>query len=277
MIVLAAILFSCMAACIKAVSPRISVAESVFFRSLVPSIAFGFLMVRERLSFRTSHFPLLLTRSLLGLLAMSCKFYALGHLALGDTAILGSTFPIFVVLFASFFLSEKITGGLMFWILVALGGVGLILQPQFEFLNYAGLIALLSSALTALVVTVIHQLRQIEKATRIIFYFSVTCLLVSLPVMLQDFVWPDARELSFLLVAGGLATLGQFLITYAYGLEEISKLSPLSYAGILTSFILGIIFWHEVPTWEAIVGGLVVVLCCVRIIRMRKPEPIIPV
>src|SRR3989338_10345563 len=144
LILIAAFFFTGMSACVKAVAPTIPLYEPVFFRSAISAAILGCLMYRRRIPFRAKNVPLLTTRALSGFLAMSCNFYALGHLNFGDAAMLVSTFPFFVALLSFLFLGERLTRPLFLWIAVALIGVGMILRPQINFLNYAGLIALLA-------------------------------------------------------------------------------------------------------------------------------------
>lgn len=275
LILTAAFFFTSMAAAVKAVSPEIPLYEIVFFRSTISVVVLGILMCANRIPFRARNFPLLATRSLSGFLAMSCNFYALGHLTFGDTSMLVNTFPLFVALLSFLFLGERPTRTLLFWILVALIGIVLILRPQLNFLNYAGFIALMASFFSAVVVVAIHQSHETDPSLRIAFYFTASCTLISAPIMLQNFVLPTPRETAFLVLMGLMGTGGQIVMTKAYGLEEVSRLSPLAYFGVILSFLMGIIFWKEIPTAWSIAGSAVVMLCCIQIARLEKPTPLI--
>ena len=68
---------------------------------------------------------------------------------------------------------------------------------------------------------------------------------------------------------------GQIVMTKAYGMEEVSRISPLAYFGVVLSFLMGVIFWGEIPTLWSIVGSAMVMLCCVQIARLEKPTPVI--
>lgn len=267
----AAFFFTGMAACIKAISSTIPLYEMVFFRSAISVLLLSLLMLRRGTSFRAKNLPLMVTRSLAGLIAMTCNFYALGHLAFGDVAMLVHTFPLFVALLSFLFLGERLTRSLLFWIFIAMLGIALILKPQLNFFNYAGWIALLASFFTAVVVVVVHQSSETDPSLRIAFYFTATCTLVGAAVMAQHFVLPNLQETLYLLGAGLLGTGGQIVMTRAYGMEDVSRLSPLAYVGVVLSFIVGILFWNEIPTLGSMIGSLIVILCCIQIARIEKP------
>lgn len=275
LIITAVTCFTCMAASIKAVSSSIPLYESVFCRSAISALLLGFLMWKRRIPFRAKNFPLLFTRSLSGLLAMSCNFYVLGKLSLGDASMLVNTFPIFVALLSFLFLDERPSRVLLTWIAVAMAGIILILRPQFDFINYAGFIALLAAIFSAVVVVVIRQSHETDPSLRIAFYFTAIAAFVSFPIMLESFVRPGLREAGLLGLAGLFGTAGQILMTRAYGLEDVSRLSPLSYVGVVMAFVLGILFWKEIPTAWSIAGTAIVMAACIQIARLEKPTPVI--
>ena len=102
-----------------------------------------------------------------------------------------------------------------------------------------------------------------------------TASLISFPLMLQDFVMPNGREWMFLIGAGLFGTFAQIWISRAYGLAEVSRLSPLSYISVVNAFILGIVLWDEISTWTTTLGAVIIMLCCIVIARIEKTEPIL--
>ncbi|HSA60514.1 MAG TPA: DMT family transporter [bacterium] len=273
LIIGASFFFVSMAACVKGVSGRMPVYETVFFRAFVSAVALGGLMKARGTGFRAKNLTLMLTRSLSGFAAMSCNFYALGKLSFGDACTLVNTFPVFAALFSFLFLGERPTRAL--WVLIALSwaGILMILRPQFHFLNFAGFIALLAAIFSAVVIVVIHQTHETDPSLRIAFYFTALCAFIAFPLMMQDYVPPNAREWALLLGAGVLGTGGQILMTHAYGLADVSRLAPLSYVAVVLSFVAGMLFWGEIPSLWSVAGSAVVILGCVLIARLGKQPP----
>jgi len=270
LIVFASFFFVAMSACVKAVSGRIPVYEILFARTFVSALILGFLMKTRNTGFRARNLPLMLTRSLAGFAAMSCNFYALGKLSFGDAAMLVSSFPVFATLFSFFLLGERPTKPLLALVALSWVGILLILKPDWSVWNRAGFIALLAAIFSGLVVVVIRQTHETDPSLRIAFYFTAICSVLAAPLMAYDFVIPTLQENLFLLGAGVAGTVGQIFMTQAYRLGDVSRLSPLSYTGVVLSFIAGLTFWNEIPTWGSLAGSGMIMLCCVLIARMEK-------
>ena len=183
------------------------------------------------------------------------------------------TFPVFVALFSFLFLGERPTRKLLLLIAIAWGGILLIIEPQFRVLNFAGLIALLAGLFSSIDVIAIGALRRNENPLRITVYFVALSSLISFPLMLQDFIWPSVQDWIALLGAGLAGTVAQVAISQAYGLDDTSRLAPLSYVSVVFAFAVGLFFWQEIPPITSVVGSLVVVYCCIRIARLEKSGP----
>lgn len=272
LIITASFFFVAMSACVKSVSNHIPVYEILFARAFVSALLLGALMKARGTGFRAKNLPLMLVRSLAGFAAMSCNFYALGKLSFGDASMLVSTFPVFGTIFSFFLLGERPTKPLMGLIALSWTGIILILRPEWTIWNKAGLIALLAAVFSGLVIVVIRQTHETDPSLRIAFYFTAICSVLAAPLMGYHFVVPTTRETLLLLGSGLFGTGGQILMTRAYGLEDVSRLAPLSYTGVVLSFIAGLLLWNEIPTWGSMAGSGIVILSCVLISRLeRKP------
>lgn len=275
LLITAAFFFSSMSAFVKAAGPQIPLFEIVFFRSFISAVILALLLWFRRIPFRPQNFPLIMSRSLAGFLAVCCNFFALTHLALGDAAMLILTFPIFIALLSFLFLGERPTGKLISFIILAWVGILIILRPQIQILNFAGFIALLGAIFSALDIITVHLLHRSEHVFRIAFFHVAVSSFISLPLMLQNYVRPNLDELLLLLGAGISGTLAQIIMAQAYGLDDVSRLSPLSYVSVVFSFLLGVMFWSEIPTGYSLLGSSVVIIACIQIARLRKTEPVL--
>jgi drug/metabolite transporter (DMT)-like permease len=273
LIVIAAFFFTAMAACVKALGDGIPLYEVVFFRSFLSAAVLGGLMSARGVRFRAKNLPLMLLRSLSGFASVSCNFYGLSKLSFGDANLLVSTFPVFVALLSFIFLGEKPTKALIALIAVSMAGIAFILKPQLGFFNFAGFISLLAAVFSAVVIVAIHQTHETDPSLRIAFYFTGICAFIALPLMVQDFLIPDFTQSMYLIGAALFGTGGQVFMTKAYGLDDVSRLAPLAYVGVVLSFILGMIFWKEIPSWSSLVGSGVVIICCVMIARLERQPP----
>lgn len=275
LIIGATFFFTGMGACVKAASSSVPLFEIVFMRSMTSVMILAFFLRWRGVSYRAGNPLMLISRAVAGSLAICCNFYGLSHLSFGDATVLLLTFPVFVALLSFVFLGERPSPRLLVLIGIAWFGIALILKPQLDVVNFAGLVALLAAVFSSLDVVTVHLSTRTDHALRIAFYLVAGASLISFPLMLQNFVWPTPSAWVLLLGAGIFGTFAQILISQAYGLGEVSRLSPLSYISVVNAFVLGLIIWGEIPSWISLLGAGLIVLCCIFIARLEKTEPLL--
>lgn len=264
--------FAAMGACLKYAMETIPVFQAVFFRSIVSTLILGAVVIRKGLPRFGKNRKFLLIRSIVGFVAMVCSFYALSKIPLADAAVLHHTSPLFVALFSTMFLGEKVTGRLVFMLGVALVGIVFVYQPGGQSLSHPGLIALLAGALAGLAYVTVRHLHQTESSWIIAFHMATITALLSLPVMIFDFAAPGPGEWTALLAAGLFGTGGQIFMTKAYRYEQASHVAPFSYASVILSVVFGALFWGEIPNAYALGGMAMIIASGVAIARLRFPE-----
>ncbi len=79
----------------------------------------------------------------------------------------------------------------------------------------------------------------------------------TIAVRLGDAV-PDAGAVS-LSVRGYAAASRQILLTESYRHADMSVVAPFEYTSLIFSIIIGFIAFGDVPTWQMLVGGLIVI------------------
>lgn len=260
---LSALGFALMAACVKAVSGYgMPVLEIVAARALV-SLGLSYLDVkRKRISIWGQHKPLLLARGIVGALALVCVYYSVTTLSLADATVLQYTYPAFTAVLALLFLGERIKLATMLCMLLSFVGVIVMMRP-----GEAGLIGLpmlslfaaLAGALgSAIAYVIVRKLSQTEDSSVIIFYFPLVALPTSLLLLGGDFVMPGMEALLLLLLVGVFTQVGQIGLTKAMAAEEAGKASAYAYVQVIFSAILGVIFFEEIPTLWTIIGGCLI-------------------
>ncbi|WP_051217242.1 DMT family transporter [Paenibacillus assamensis] len=269
--ILASLVFSIMNALVKAVSFTIPPTEVAFFRSIIGTILIFALMKRSSVSFSTTGIPMLLTRGVLGALYLITYFYAISKISLTDATILAHMSPIFVFILAFFFLKEKLSRQMLFIMPIAFLGAILLVNP-FEFSTYSiyALVGVLSAILGAGAATSIRYLSQRHHAYEIVFYFLATATFVSLPLMWDSFVMPNAEEWVYLIAIGVVSLVGQVFLTKAFTHENAIVVEVTRYIGIVFNALWGFLFWFEIPDMYTILGGCLIVATCIMMSRSKQ-------
>lgn len=258
-ILLSALFFSIMAASVKSV-PDLPLSEKIFFRNFVGLVAVFFTVVRMKIPLKVHNPRLMLMRALLGLTGVGLYYAALELLPLADAVILNKLSPFFVMIFASFFLKEKIGKYQKLALAIGVLGALLVIKPTFDVSILPALLALLSAAFAGAAYTVIRKLTEYDQPTVIVFYFCLISSVVLVPFMvIEGFVVPNFKELLGLLSIGISALLAQLFMTNAYKYAPASELSVYTYVNIVFSALWGFLLWTEIPDLISIIGGLLII------------------
>lgn len=276
----AVFLFVIMASLIKASADVVPPGEAVFFRSFFAlPIILGWLIWRGELStgLRTENPMGHLWRGMFGVSAMACGFAALGLLPLPEVTVLGYAAPILTVIFAALLLGERIRLFRISAVVLGLIGVVIVMLPQLgnddmgDSARWGVALVLASATLRALAHVHIRKLVQKESTSSVVFYFALTASILSLFTMPFGWVMPDMTAALQLIGAGLIGGVAQLLLTSSYRHAEAAVLAPFDYASILFALVIGYTVFDEIPTYQTLIGSVVIIGAGVVIIwRERK-------
>ncbi len=275
---LSALLFSGMGAIVKFTSAHLPTEMVVFFRAAMGLVALLPWVLRDGWSLlRTTRLSMHLTRSLAGLAAMYCFFYAIAHLKLADATLLNYSTPLFIPFIAWFWMREPVAAPVRAAIVLGFAGVALILKPGYALFQPAALIGLASGLLAAIAMVSIRRLSRTEPVTRIVFYFTLVSTLVSAVPLFWTWTPPGAEAWVLLAIMGVLATGAQLLMTRAYAHAPAAHVGPFSYLTVVFAAIVGWTLWDETPDTLSFVGAMLVCLAGVwTIVQSQRRGPVTP-
>jgi drug/metabolite transporter (DMT)-like permease len=291
---LAVIVFTGMDAVIKGVSQTFPTGELVFFRNLFAfGPILGFMIWQGGVSLRTRHLGGHLMRGLSGVAAMYCFFLSYRLLPLSDAIALGLSGPIFLTILSVPFLGEHV--GIRRWSACIVGFVGVLImtRPGAAVWDMAALVPLLGAVFYAFAMISIRRLTGTEASGTIVFYFTLFATFAGLataPLGAFDpafaWIWPSLGEWLIVAAIGLMGGCAQILLTIAYRCAPVSVVAPFDYMALVYGFILGFIFFAEIPDAYLLVGGATVVASGIYIVhretvvarerRRQQPAPPLP-
>ena len=258
-IVAAELMFASMGASIRFVSADLNNAMVVFARNLIGlSLMLPWMLNARSGGFRTRVPQLHLLRGLAGVGAMYCFFYAIAHLPLANAMLLKLSSPLFIPLVALLWLDERFTWHVMLALAVGFAGVAVILTPDLADSNGVSLVALAGGALAAVAKVTVRRLSRSEPTSRIVFYFSLNGLLISLLPLYWYWQAPSAAQMGWLLLVGVFATIGQLLLTRGMSCAPAARLGPFTFFSVIFGAVFGWLLWDEVLTLATSVGALLI-------------------
>jgi drug/metabolite transporter (DMT)-like permease len=184
------------------------------------------------------------------------------------------TAPIFVALFAPLFLKEKIEKATLIALGLSIVGILFVVSNNLSFYgkDFAGIMYGTGSGIMyALVIILIKHLSKYLSAFSINIYQSLTGAVLLLPfvIVIQPSISLGTLGILilFALTFGVTATL-----MYMSGIKRIKSqhAATLSYIEPTAAIAYGFLFFSEIPAWNTIIGGIIILMGSYIIIKREK-------
>ena len=272
---------------IKSLSGEVDFIITLFsrFAYSLPILFILAYVARKSLLFQVNNWKNIALRSFFGFVTMIMVFSSLQLIPIGLTTALAQSSAIYVTLLSPFVLGEKI--GLVRWSAVIFGliGVFLMINPisiinETSELSALGVYLAFGSALTHAALALI--LRRIGKtehpATTALIHNLLTSLVITFTIIffgtkfygktgdygIEILITPN-NTLYTLIALGMIGSFVQYLMAQSYKYAEATILVTLRYLAIPLATLFGFIIWNEIPTYNQVIGGLVVIGSCLLI------------
>jgi drug/metabolite transporter (DMT)-like permease len=257
--------------------------QLIFFRSLFSSVPMlVMLSMRGQLiaMFGTRNPMGHVWRGFIGSIGMALGVIALTNLPLPEAVAISFATPLLIVVLSAVVLGETVR--LYRWTAVAVGLIGMIIivSPRvtvfsegFDWTGGAalGVVAAVAGCFfSAAVLLIIRRLVESERSTTIVLYFFITSMGFSLLTLPFGWVMPTPEQWLLLLCIGLCSFAGQMLMTECYRHADMSVLAPFDYASLILSAVVGYLVFAEVPSWELVAGGVVIVVSGLFIIVRER-------
>ncbi|MGF1681378.1 DMT family transporter [Photobacterium minamisatsumaniensis] len=275
---LSALGFSLMAACVKLVSVSgMPLFQIVAARALVSLLISYADIKRKKIPVWGNNKPLLIARGTVGTLGLICVYYAIANLPLAEATILQYLHPVFTAILALLFLKEHIQKSTIICILLSILGLIVTVKPNMitdtaaELPMFSVGIAMLGALFSAMAYTIVKRLSRTEDSSVIVFYFPFIALPLSLALLGDNFQIPTLFEAVLLVLVGIFTQIGQVCLTKAMKTEAASKATAYSYIQVVFSIILGALLFNELPSvWTLLGGGLIITGTLINIFGSKK-------
>lgn len=255
-------MFALMQVFAKLLSETHHVIEIAFYRNLVGTIPFLFMIFimnkREILTIN-SRPKTILVRSILGTISLVITFGAFAYLPMADATAFLFTASLIIPILSIFFLGEKV--GPYRWgaILIGFIGVLIMLQPTGVFNATGVTLALSAASMHAVLQIILRKLGKSEKPETVTFYFlmigTITAAL-GLPFVAVPPTW---EEIPLMFGVGLTGMTAQFLLSHAYKNAEATIVTVFNYSGIIWATLFGWMIWNDWPAITIWIGGGIVI------------------
>lgn len=215
-----------------------------------------------------------LLRAALTVVTACLFFYAVTHLPLAMMTALAMSAPVYVSLIGIVFLGERPTPSLGIAIALGIAGSAVIVfgAPMVaDGGDLSGWIAgILAPISYAAVIVMLKQHANTESAEAVTLGTAAIAALILLPLALPGIALPPATAWPLLPLIGFLGAAGFVLLTIGLRTTPASTFAVVDYASLLWAALFGYVFFTEVPELRFWIGGLLIVLACVVVMRASR-------
>ena len=204
-------------------------------------------------------------------------FLSLRTLPIADALAIFFVQPLVVTALSPLILHEKV--GPRRWAAVGVGFIGtlIIIRPGLGGITQGSLLALAAGCSLALYFLMTRRIA--GSAPAMVTTFRTNAMGALIASALVPLVWqtPTLTQALLLVVLAAIANVGHYFIVRAYDHAEASLLAPLAYTEMITSTILGLIFFGDFPDRWTFVGVSILIACAIYISmreRAQKPAPV---
>jgi drug/metabolite transporter (DMT)-like permease len=192
-------------------------------------------------------------------------FCALKYLPIADALAIFFVQPLVLTALSPLILKETV--GPRRWAAVCVGFIGtlIIIRPGITAINPGSLFALAAGISLALYFLLTRRISGRAQAIVTTFHTNALgCVLASVVVI---FVWqtPTLSQWGQFLALAAIANVGHYCIVRAYDHAEASLLAPLAYTEMVTSTLMGLIFFGDFPDRWTFLGVAILIACAIYI------------
>ncbi|MEO0812635.1 MAG: DMT family transporter [Myxococcota bacterium] len=266
----AVLCFSALGLTIRLASFELHFTQVACVRSLIGTLVALGTAWATRAPLRVENQRLAWGRSLVGALAMFAFFASLSSpsVALGDVATLRNLGPVLTLFGAAWLMREKLSWGVLALTALSVFGAILVVQPALTVRAYYAACAVAAAFLSAGSNLFLRALRD-ESHAAVVLHFSLVSAVVM--AVFAAFQWQPITPAGalFLALAGLFGAGGQLLMTAAYARASASVVTPMSYASIAFSYVLGAWVLDETVSVAQTAGAVLIAGAGVRLLSRR--------
>jgi drug/metabolite transporter (DMT)-like permease len=267
-------LLTVMDALVKAASDTFDTPQIVFLRFAIAALMIGVVAVATGAGWpRRDRLKVHMGRALLMLVTASSFFYALGKLPLADVFALSFTSPIFVALFATVFLKERVRPAILGAIGAGFVGMLVIVFGGAKDAHgaAAGLTTFEPLALTCALLSPVTYALSVVLLRAQTAQEPVPVILAT--QMAVSFKMPTGSSALVLLAIGTLGAVGNLAFAAALKRMTAARFSVVEYTGLIWAAAIGYLYFGEKPRPAVWVGAGLIIAGCLLVLRERAPKP----
>ena len=206
-------------------------------------------------------------RSIVGVVAALCAFYAVTALPLSQFYAFLFASPLIITILAIPMLGEVVRMRRGLAVLVGLIGVLIVLRPGSSEFTAGHLAAITAACAGAFVSIITRKISAEERSVVLIIYPMMSNLVITAMILPFVYIQIPLADLGLFAIDTVLVLVAMWLLVAAYTRADAIIVAPMQYSQIIWATLFGIFIFSEYPAWQTYLGTAVIVLSGAYILR----------
>ena len=259
LMVLAGVSLTMMAVVIRHLSPKFSVLEMIFLRSVVSLLLILPWAIRQGVFRLGTRRPWLhLFRNGVHYLGNVAWFLAVTLIPLAELQALQFTEPLFLIVMAALFLREKVGFNRWAALIVGFFGVLVIIRPGVIEISFGALAVMVAAFFYASSQAATKLLSRTDHPNAILFYMAVIFIPISAGPAAFDWVTPDWADIPPIVLLGVFGYAAHALLIRSFAAADASFVIPFEFVRLPVAALFGYVLYREAPDVWTWVGAVVI-------------------
>lgn len=197
-------------------------------------------------------------------------FYAFNYTTIANAELLHYTFPILTVIGATLLLNERLNKEKILALVLSMAGLILIFSQSFNLsqsMMFGSFCAFLSAFPVAGMTLIGRKLKN-RSAYFTTFWSILFACVIYFPFFISYNSISSLQQVGYIFITS-VFFIGITTPLYFFGLRHIaaSIVGILMLIEIISGITVGLIFYHEIPPFINLLGGLLIMISCVLVLR----------
>ena len=257
---LGVISFCMLAIGVKEISSNISSIQIIFFRSFIGLILL-FVFFRKKFQELTfKKIKIHLKRNIFHLFGQYGWVLGIVYLSLTEVTAIEFTVPIWIIIFATLYLNEKMTKWKIVSVLMCFLGVLVIIRPGFEIFKINTIIVLLSAISYSIAHISTKKIVKTETPLDIIIIMCITQTPIAFVLSLNNWNYPNLPDLFWLIIIAISAISAHFSLAKAFKKSNIGEIITIDYIRLPILSLVGILIYNEDFDILLLIGAFLIIV-----------------
>jgi len=263
---------SSMTATIRALANSFHILQVIFIYNIVAfMLILPLALFKMRDVYQTKCLHLHFWRSVLGIGAVLCYFYAVQGMPMTQASAIAQSTPLFSFVAAVIFLRERITAARVIALFIGLLGAMIVIRPATPAFSPFSLLMLAAASMWAIMNIIVKRMSKDESNIVQLFFYTGLMTIFSIPMALPYWQWPTlASDYIKLFSIGSLFMFSVLAIYNAYRYADVTVVLPFEFSTLVFTSAIAFLFFNEIISVWTIVGALFIISACFYIKYDKK-------